>query len=84
MHVPDKSPEYINGYVREMVEQIKLRAIRDLGLWPRLEAYERDARQIQADNKLLISQLKHAQQRVGQLELELRKLKEGNDESSGD
>lgn len=84
--LPD--PEYDGGkqvkeYLGMLAEQVRLRAIRDLGLQARLDAWAREVAQFQDANRVLAAQLKTAKERIGHLELQLEALTNPEDGGEG-
>lgn len=55
-------------YTVELIEQLKLRAIRDLGLQPMLTAIERDIAEYRQANAMLKQRIRHANETINRLE----------------
>lgn len=74
--------ERLPQYLGALVEQLRLRGIRELGLRPKLDAYEREVWDYRQANRLLNEQLRKASEKIGQLQQELEELRpeeEGDD-----
>lgn len=78
---------YFEDYLAELlpsfIEQFRNRAIRALGLNPRIQAYENEVRQISGANALLSAQLKTAKTRIGELQLALDELRKEKEQDNG-
>ena len=69
-------PDVLKDYLRALVEQLQLAAIREMGLGPKLRAQEKEVLNFRNANTLLNKQLDDARARIRELELELRALKD--------
>lgn len=79
LYLPDDNPEYVQAKLDALVERLRLRALRDLGLQPRIDAYEGEARVLRTANSTLADQLRAASLRNEQLQ-QLLDLKEQTDD----